>query len=56
MNTYEIYVMRYVPGYGDWDADSTTVKADTEEEALQKFRNLKWYTSGRIDVKLIESE
>lgn len=55
MNTYNIQVMRFVPGYNDWDADEVFIKAESEDEARQKFRNLKWYTSGGISVKLVET-
>lgn len=55
MNTYNIQVMRFVPGYNDWDADEVFIKAESEDEAREKFRKLKWYTSGGISIKLVET-
>jgi hypothetical protein len=55
MNTYQIFALRFVPGYNDWDSDDVLIKADSESEALQKFNKLKWWTKGGVDIRLVET-
>jgi hypothetical protein len=55
MNTYQIFALRFVPGYNDWDSDDVLIKADSESEALQKFNKLKWWTKGGVDIRLVEN-
>jgi hypothetical protein len=46
MNTYEFSGIRFVPGYNDWDQDWVNIEAETEEEAWEKFRKLRWIYKG----------
>lgn len=54
MNTYEFSALRFIPGYGDYDTDSIQIQAQTEEQAWDEFRKLRW-SYREIEVELIEN-
>jgi len=46
MKKYDFQCMRFVPGYNDWDQDSTLIEASDFEEAFNKFKSLGWIYKG----------
>lgn len=50
LNTYEFEGKRYIPSYEDFDFDSTTIQAYSEEEAWEK---LDWRNNGWAKVSLV---
>jgi hypothetical protein len=55
LTTYEISALRFVPGYNDWDFDMITVQAQSEEEAMKKFRTYKWIYKA-LYIKALDSD